>query len=347
RVEIFDDNQNLLDSQACGIRVQGDGSRGKLPRNLKLISREEYSGSRYLQTDLLGNGEDLHKYVIFGGSDDNIFKIKDYMANTMESELNFATMDFKPCICFLEGEYCVTYYLTEYYYDDYVESYYNVPIDNVVIWKEGEIDEGNEDDLELYSNMVSFISENDMTIEENYEKACELIDIDSFVDYYAAQIFISRCGDWPGGNEAAWRSRSINYNSKYQDGKWRWMLFDLNSEEGALDMMLLEEDTLEGVINASPLFKSLIQNESFKKLFCERLRYIENNIYSEEKVNQFIDNYYEQMLEPLCMSNMRFYSDERRDEIIENAENIRTFLLERHTYIDKSIAEHFGEEYLK
>ncbi len=348
RIEIFDTEQNSLMSQNCGLKVQGAGSRGKLPRNLKIISREEYSGNRIFQEDLLENGLDTHKYIIFGGADDNVYKLNDYLAQSMESDLNFATMDFKPCVLFLEGEYWGTYYLTECYDDDYIESHYNVPRDEVVIWKEGEIDEGNEDDMALYTDMVSFITENDMSVEENYEKACEMIDINSFADYYAAQIFIARCGDWPRGNIAAWRSRNINLNSKYQDGKWRWMLFDLNSEISCLDLELLENDTIGKLIEINdPLFTSLTRNDSFKQLICERLLYVSNSLYSEDKVNDFIDSYYEEMLETLCLSNKRFYGEERREELIENAENVRTFLLERHKYIDESIKKNFGEEYLK
>ncbi len=347
RIEILDENQNILISQDCGIRVQGNGSRGKLPRSIKIISRKEYSGSDFFQVDLLGNGAKLQKYVLFGGADDNIFKINDYLANDMESELEFTTMDFKPCVLFLEGEYWGTYYLTEYYDEEFIQSHYNVPDDQVVIWKEGEIAEGDEEDMILYSGMKSFISENDMSVSKNYEKACDLIDINSFVDYYAAQIFIGRCGDWPRANSAAWRSRDININSKYQDGKWRWMLFDVNSEHSELDIEHLEDDTIEYVQNEDAIFSSLIKNDSFKKLFCERLLYIENNIYTEDKVNEFIEKYYDEMLEMICLSNERFYSDDRRNEIISNAENIRTFLLMRHEFIDRDIKAHFGEEYLE
>ena len=346
RIEILDNNQNSIISQNCGIRVQGDGSRGKLPRNLKIISREEYSGSEYFQKDLLNNGEYLHKYLLFGGADDNIFKIKDYLANSMESELNFATMKYKPCVLFLEGEYWGTYYITEDYDEDYIQSYYNVPSDEVVIWKEGEIDQGTDEDLALYTDMETFITENDMSIEENYNKACELIDINSFADYYAAQIFIGRCGDWPVGNEAAWRSRNINLNSKYQDGKWRWMLFDLNSEYGDLEIEMLADDTLGGFTSEDTILGSLLRNDEFKAFFCSRLQYIRDNIYSEDKINAFIDGYLQDMLEPLCLSNMRFYSEEKREDIIENAENTRRFLIERRNYIDKSIEVHFGEELL-
>ena len=148
------------------------------------------------------------------------------------------------------------------------------------------------------------------------------------------------------GNEAAWRSRNINLNSKYQDGKWRWMLFDLNSEYGDLEIEMLADDTLGGFTSEDTILGSLLRNDEFKAFFCSRLQYIRDNIYSEDKINAFIDGYLQDMLEPLCLSNMRFYSEEKREDIIENAENIRRFLIERRNYIDKSIEVHFGEELL-
>ncbi len=344
QIEVIDDSGTLI-SQKIGIRIQGAGSRGKLPRNIKIISREEYSGNRNFSADLLGSGVDLHKFVLFGGADDNVCKINDYLVNYMEKDLNFATMDFKPCVCFLEGEYWGTYYITENYDEDYFQSHYNVPSDEVVIWKEGGIDQGTDDDLVLYTDMESFISENDMSIQENYDKACDMIDINSFADYFAAQIFIGRCGDWPSSNIAAWRSRGVNLNSKYEDGKWRWILFDVNSEYGELNTELCDDDTIAGAINNSALFASLIRNETFEKLFCERLRYIESNIYSEEKINDFFDNCYQPIVEQLCLSNMRFYSDEKRDEVVSNAEIVKNFLLERHNYIDEAITKYFGSDY--
>ena len=39
--------------------------------------------------------------------------------------------------------------------------------------------------------MRSFIEKSDMTVECNYEKACEMIDMESFINYYAAEIYMA------------------------------------------------------------------------------------------------------------------------------------------------------------
>lgn len=344
-IEIYDEKRQLLLSENCGIRIQGGGSRGLLPKSLGIYARQEYSGSEEFDCELFGKGMKPHKFVLFSGGDDRVFKIKDYMANSLEKGLHFSTMDFQPCVVFLDGEYWGAYYLTENYNSDYVEDHYNVTEDNVIIIKAGGVAEGEEADAGLYQDMRSFISENDMTVEENYLEAESLIDISSYIDYYAAQIYIGRYNDWPGGNEGLWRSRNIKSGSEYEDGRWRWMLYDVNS--GGMSLDQLEVDTLATVIGKDGVFSSLIQNDSFRKLFAERLLYIADHVYSEENYDTFIDNYLKTMTEPLCVSNRRFYGKERREEIISNAEDLRAFFEQRKSFIEDSVCNNLGEEYLQ
>lgn len=118
---------------------------------------------------------------------------------------------------------------------------------------------------------------------------------------------------------------------RYADGRWRWMLFDVNS--GSLSMDRVEADTLAEVLAVDSVFASLFQNEDFRKQFAERLLYIAEQVYAEEKVDRFIDDYLEQMLEPVCCNNRRFHGMELRAEAVENAENIRFFLKRRSEYM--------------
>lgn len=344
-IEIFNPDKRLMLSENCGFRIQGRGSRGKLPKSLNIYARVEYSGSRTFDEDIFEIGSKPHKFVIFSGGDDTAYKIKDYLAHSIESGLNFSTMEFQPALLFLDGEYWGTYYITESYNAEYISGHYGVAEEDVIIVKEYEVAEGEEEDLALYQAMQTYIAENDMTVETNYQTAQSLIDLSSYIDYYAAQIFIGRHGDWPLQNEGAWRTRSIVSGSRYADGRWRWLLFDVNS--GGLALDLLETDTLADVITADRVFASLFENTGFKKQFAERLLYIADEIYSDEKIDRFINDYMENMKEPICMSNQRFHNWELRDSIGENAENIRSFLKQRSDYIYEIIRNDIGYEYLE
>lgn len=343
-VTIFDEGKEQVLSENCGIRIQGGGSRGMLPKSIGCYARRDYGGSYNFQTPLFQEEIYPHKFVFFSGGDDNVFKLMDYLANTMEKDLAFSTMDFIPCAVFLNGEYWGVYYITENYNRDFISSHYNVEEDNVIMVKNGELAEGKGQEVRLFEEMVSFIAGNDMTLEENYERACRLIDVDSYIDYYAAQTYIARYGDWPGGNYAAWRTRKSE-GSAYGDCRWRWMLFDVNS--GALAVDMVEADIFVSIPQSDVVFQSLYQNEAFRAKFAERLLYIGREIYSEENCQAFLEDYVQRMREPVAAGSLRFYNDARREEFDRNVENISLFFEGRYDAIWSSLTENMGEEWLR
>ncbi len=343
-VSIFDEERNLVLSENCGIRIQGGGSRGMLPKSIGCYARQKYSGSYQFQTALFQEDIYLHKFVFFSGGDDNIFKLSDYLVNTMEKKLAFSTMDFIPCALFLDGEYWGMYYITENYNRDFISSHYQVEEDNVIMIKNGELTEGERQEGKLFEEMVAYIAGNDMTSEENYEKACSIIDVDSYIDYYAAQTYIARYGDWPGGNYAAWRTRKSE-GTAYGDCRWRWMLFDVNS--GALAVDMADADIFVSIPKSDVVFQSLYQNEEFRVKFAKRLLYIGREIFPEEKCEAFLDDYVQRMREPIAVGCRRFYNDARTEEFDRNVEEMRLFFRTRYDAIWNSLVNNMGEEWLE
>lgn len=342
-ITVFDNHQNRVLSQKCGIRIKGGGSRGQLPKSIACYAREIYDSSNCFDTNIFQTDIFPHKLVLFAGGDDNRFKLKDYLSNVMEQELHFATMDFIPCAMFLDGEYWGMYFITEDYNADYIHGHYQVNPDNVIMIKNNCLAEGLDEDFQTYKDMLAFIEEQDMSVSANYMKVCDLIDIDSYIDYYAAQIYIGRCGDWPGGNFALWRSRD-NDGSRYGDGKWRWMLFDVNS--GGLNGGNLFDDTLTHVLTEDDTFSALYQNENFRRQFAERLLYIGKETFAPEKCNQFLDQYAQTLREPIAAGNMRFYMDAKYDEFDQNVADIKTFFEQRYNVVWNFLADNMGEEWL-
>lgn len=342
-ITLFSPQKNCVLSSKCGIRIKGHLSRVMLPKSISCYAREIYSGSNNFDTDIFKTGILPHKIIIFAGGNDNQFKLKDYLANTLESNLSFATMDFFPCAMFLDGEYWGMYYVTEDYNTDYIHDHYQVSRDNVILVKDNVLTEGIEDDISLYKEMRSFIEENDMTNMANYNQACNLLDMDSYIDYYASQIYIARAMDWPGGNFALWRTRK-NDGSFYGDGKWRWMLFDVNS--AGMSGNYLTHNTLSHVLSHDSMFFSLYQNEDFRRQFAERLLYIGNETFAPEKCNLFIDQYVQTMKEPLAASNMRFYMDDKSEEFEQYVTDMRTFFDGRYDVVWNFLVDNMGEEWL-
>lgn len=307
-IQVFDAQRRFVLSQNAGIRIQGGGSRGFLPKSLNIYAREEYGENR-LYYDFFGTGYYPKRVTLSNGGDDYYTKIKDRLASELSSDCNIVTMNYKPYILFLNGEYWGFYYLTEKYDVQYIEHYYGVDkgtlIDDIIIIKNDSVETGVEADWYVYySKMKDFILNNDLSIQENYEKACELIDISSFIDYFAVEGYIARCGDWPNGNFALWRSRNVS-EKPYEDGKWRWMLFDVNST--CMSLGLIEHDVIKILRDTSELFNSFCANESFRRAFSTRLIELSDTVFETNHVSQKIQEYVELMEDPIQKHFQRFF----------------------------------------
>ncbi len=345
-IQIFNENRELILSQHAGIRTQGGGSRALLPKSLNLYAREEYGAEKFYY-DFWGTGYYPKRMTLSIGGGDQYTKIKDRLISELAKECNIATMNYEPYILFLNGEYWGVYHLTEKYDTQYIEHYYGADngemIDHIIMIKNGAVETGVSADFYVsYSEMMEYITMADMEDETNYQKACQLIDMDSFIDYFSVLGYIARCGDWPSSNYALWRSRNVG-ETFYEDGRWRWMLFDVNST--AMEEGLISLDVIAALRSSSEMFDNLCNNETFKRSFSERILEISDTVFQKDVVNQKINDYIEELSVPMENHFLRFYGT-TNDRFYECIGELRSFFNERRPYIIQSIEDNFGEEYL-
>ena len=345
-IHIYNEDKELVLSQNVGIRIQGGGSRGFLPKSLNIYARDEYGENR-LYYDFFDTGYYPKRVTLTTGGDDYYTKIKDRLVSELAENTNVVTMNYEPYVLFLNGEYWGFYYLTEKYDEIFIENYYGVDkgatSEDIIIVKDDELEAGKSEDLEaVYMEAIRFIAESDLRNEKKYQKACELMDIESCIDYFAVLGYAGRSGDWPHQNYALWRSRNIS-DKKYEDGKWRYMIFDVNST--SMELGMVDHDMIGELRQYSAVFNSLCDNEAFRKQFADRLLEIADTVYTEENINQKLSEYTALMEEPMENHYRRFWGT-GNEKFSEGVEEIREFYNLRRTYIINSIRDHFGEEYL-
>ena len=338
-IQLFDTKRNMVINKNCGIRVQGGCTRGYVPRSLNMYAREQYDGEGRFYYDLFGTGYMADKITLSASGNDYIAKFKDMLMASLIYDRDFAAMNYIPCIMFLDGEYWGIYWITERYDKAYLEHYYGTDEENAVIIKAERLDEGAGNDYDLYLEMMEFMENKDLSEDANYEYACKLIDMQSYIDYYAAQIYIGRTDDWPGENEALWRARNPK-DSKYSDGKWRWMLYDVNW--GALSSDLTERDTFQSTMDKSRMFYNLCQNKDFKKSFATTFMDLVNTSFTNENTDAVIGKYINLMSEPMYAYRKRFFGSEDIDSFMAAVADIKIFLDNRRPYILKYLKEDLG-----
>ena len=339
-IQFYDTEKHLALDQDCGIRIQGGYTRSSLPRSLNLYAREQYSNNaRRFYIDLFGTGYMADTVTLFAGGNDRISKCRDMLVSRLVADRNFATMNYVPYAMFLDGEYWGIYWLTEKYDDVYLAHYFDVDKDNVIMIKANSLAEGEEADVITYQEAMGYMVYMDLSIVENYQYACNLIDIQSYIDYYATEIYIGHVSDWPLANEAVWRVREAG-DKEYEDGKWRWVLFDVNT---TLVSDSVAEDTLSITMEQSAMFNNLCQNEEFKRQFVITFMDLANTCFAKDNVDPVISECVQQMEEPMKNHLKRFFGDTMGSNTFPAAiAEIQHFFDDRSTYITRYLKDDFG-----
>ena len=344
RVQFYDENHQLSMDTQCGLRLQGHWSVAENQKSFSIFCRKEYSGEETFPVDLNQSGHKQRKYIINMGGDDNVYKLDYYLFGDKTCEgLNFSETNFRGTMVFLNGEFWGFYWIYEPYNENYVAGTYGVNADDVIIYKNKVVEVGTEEDEELWNTTYDFITKEDMSDAKNYEKACQLIDMSSFVDYYAFMHFLARKGDWPQANEACRRVRTPSEELGYNDGRWRWMVFDLNSPEAICDMP--EVYVYDKPMN-DPKWLSFMQNEDFRAYYAARLQVIANYVLNPAKIDKRIDEYLAKYMEPIKASDKRFFGDDKEEAILYNASEKKYFIRRRHDISRYMVGFFCGGQYL-
>jgi len=78
---------------------------------------------------------------------------------------------------FYRREYWGEYQILERYSTHYIEEHFGVDKDNVSIIKNDMLESGEQTCFDDYKNLLSFMANYDLSVEENYNYVCEQIDI--------------------------------------------------------------------------------------------------------------------------------------------------------------------------
>lgn len=283
-------------TQDMGVRIKGGISRSFAQKSLRLIAREEYGEknltypifSENLRADGTGLVEKYKSITLRnGGNDVETTRLRDPLFQSLAEGMGFIVQSTRPCVVFLNGEYWGMYTITEEHSDNGIENNYGINDNNVIIIKNGRVEDGVDSDLELYEQMFDFIAENDMTDPDNYEKASSLLDLPGFAQYCAFHLYIANeDGIFQNNNWMIWRARDVE-DSPYGDGKWRFLLFDTeHSADIWGDGRSFLNDTITPAItndgsehedrHPQKIFYSLYQNEDFRREFIMALCDVRN-----------------------------------------------------------------------
>ncbi len=293
-VQVLEKDGVLGIEQDMGIRIMGAASRTYFQKSFRLTAREEY-GSKHFEYPIIdgltteSDGQPLEKYKSFvlrnGGNDNSFGTLRDPFIQSRLTDRSFATQGTEPAVVFINGEYWGLYTITEDYSDNYIQYNYGVDNENVVLIKRRELEEGTEDDIDLYLQLMADLEKADLTAPEALDWLDSVLDLQGFIDYYAVNIYTNNMdGIIQDNNWRIWRSRTTDPQNPYADGRWRFMLYDTEYSLGIYeDGYNFDTDTLGTALETEytwgGIFAELMDNPMFRERFIGTLMDLRNTAF--------------------------------------------------------------------
>lgn len=317
-LQYFDKEGSFTHEQQIGIRVRGGmWSSACNQKSFNLIALPEKDGNLYVCEGLFGRKESSLMLRTGASRDMYATNIRDVLNQTLVADRNVGIQEYEPCQVFLNGEYWGLYNLQERMDASYFASHYGVEEDNVIVYKNYWIRIGDWTEQDLYLDMVDFAVNNDLSQDENYEQIQQMMDIQSYIDYFCFEVYVANC-DSVGNNYGLWRVRETG-SGPYEDGRWRWFIFDTDESAGMIpghtdaDTDSFKEGNWQINILGDELFTALLQNAEFKERFVTTFMDMANRNFDAEKVLAEIDELSGRYCDAAVMSHQRF-QDENADE---------------------------------
>jgi len=210
----------------------------------------------------------------------------DALNHELVSDRNIGTLQAFPVTVFLDGEFWYNNILREKYNEDYLSEKYDVESNDVYL-TEG-----------IPEEIYRFVGEHDLSRDADYEEFCNMVDIQSYIDYLATNIYVCNMDSSESKNCRLWRTLSDS-NESYSDGKWRFLLYDTDSVEwnniafyGSvrynIDSFSQNKEYAGIAYNQEPLYKALRVNEDFCRQFVLTFMDLANVNFAVDKVEQEI-----------------------------------------------------------
>lgn len=286
-LELFEEESIL--QQPVGIRIQGASARDGANKRFSVYARKEYSGSPWFDIPLFGK-ERSHSFVLRSGF------MNGYIQHLVQDR-DVAAADSREVVVYLNGSLWYITIMQEKYSEKYFQERYGVDADNVVIVKGGTAESDGEGDQALYQQIYDFLQQNDLADQAVYNQFKQLMDIQSYIDFCCVNLYFGNLDYSEYKNCLCWRARQ-NGNGEYEDGKWRWALFDLDLENLNYGVLPEEINTFTmdthyagSAFNTRTMYVALKRNEEFRRQFVLSFMDMVNTDFSVNHATEAMQNW--------------------------------------------------------
>ncbi|MEX0602707.1 MAG: CotH kinase family protein, partial [Bacteroidota bacterium] len=224
-----------------------------------------------------------------GGNDGSVSFLREGLITTLlRGRMDVDYQAYRPARVYLNGVYHGLYNIREKQDLDYLASNHPGVAGSEIDFLEHDVigrivSDGTDED---YGEFVRFMETNDLSTAEGYEMAGSQMDLNEFINFQIASIYIGRAS--PDHNIKFWKAKPT--------GRWRWVVVDVDE---MWKNIVVGHDTLAYVTSPiglprAPLWstvelRGLLRNESFRNEFIQRFVTHIQTTFAPDRVHSIMD----------------------------------------------------------
>jgi hypothetical protein len=286
------DTENSF-SDTVGFRIKGVASRHKPNKSIGLYWRGKYGNSVLNFPVFEGAATDRFRRLKLSNGGNHGYDLmlrQTVITRLLEGMTDVDFVSSRPVSVYINDQYWGLYYLQELLTPHYFGYKYGHPFDSINILAHDPrtpyVDDGSRESW--ITQVIEPLAEMDLSQNTSVQKLEQVIDMENFIDYFIIQTYINN-RDWPHHNTKWWSARS---------SPWRHILYDLDiSFEPAYaqqvwlgDFFNNTEGRLDYLERGYHVFNHLMTNEDFQKRFFTRYLYFLDEVFTDERVAQVIND---------------------------------------------------------
>ena len=277
--------------EPIGLDIQGQSSRSFRQKSFGIKAQGTAGNDNSIGHPLfpglkkLGNGAPLedfrHLRLRNYGNDWDHAMMRDSWCHRLVQGFGIEVMSSRPASIYLDGEYWGILEVRENQDSRYLQAHYGIGnSEAVILYGHGALEDGIPGDEQPYLDLNAFCQANSLAVAANYDHVAARVDVDNCLRYYLSEIFFANA-DWPQNNIRLWRRRLAVPDvslGRGKDGRWRWMLFDVDLGASHPWSAGVAENTLAVALapNGRPqvpqtwgtaIFRGLMTNPGFRNEF--------------------------------------------------------------------------------
>ena len=340
-------------------KISGQYSRAKEKKSFSITLREEY-GDKRLKYPLFPDYPELKKFKAFSlrnfGNNSGDDYVRDRIGTSMTEGLGVDYQRGRYVVVYYNGKYYGVHDLRERNNEYYYETKYGLDASDIdLIDANNDASAGSATD---YKAMLDWLQSNELTSDANYQKIADQIDVDNYMNYMQAEMFVNN-GDWPHNNMKKWRVAS-------QKSKWKWFLYDVDFGFGAgyntqnsnvfsyvtnangtngMGMGMMpgmggQQQTSGSISEHTILMIRLLQNEGFKNAFINRFCVLLSMNFSADRLVKRIDELQSQVQAEVAR-DVEFWGYDA-SSVSSNLETIKNFAQTRQAKVREQMESYFA-----